>query len=87
MPAQHPDVAKSGPGASDGPPLQPVHVLWSGHLDGATVVLLFDSTRLARYTQPDVPSVNDPVRLDVARADGSDLASAGAVDSFTADTS
>ena len=79
MQAQHPDVAKSGPGASAGPPLQPVHVLWSGHLDGATVVLLFDSTRLARYTQPDVPSVNDPVRLDVVRADGSDLASAGAV--------
>ena len=77
--AQHPDVAEFGSGSSDGPPLQPVHVLWSGHLDGATVVLLFDSTRLARYTQPDVPSINDPVRLDVVRADGSDLASAGAV--------
>ena len=79
MQTQHPDVVKYGPGASDGSPLQPVHVLWSGHLDGATVVLLFDSTRLARYTQPDAPSADDPVRLDVVRADGSDLTSAGAV--------
>jgi hypothetical protein len=76
---QHPDVAEYGPGASEGPPLQPVHVLWSGHLDGATVVLLFDSTRLARYTRPDAPAADDPVRLDVVRADASDLTSAGAV--------
>jgi hypothetical protein len=76
---QRPDVIKYGPGASDGPPLQPVHVLWSGHLDGATVALLFDSTRLARYTQPDTPTADDPVRLDVVRADAADLASAGAV--------
>ncbi|WP_194913742.1 hypothetical protein [Catenulispora rubra] len=76
---QHPDVLKLGPGAAAGPLLQPVHVLWNGHLDGATVVLLFDSTRLARYTQPDAPTADDPVRLDVARADDSDLTSAGAV--------
>ena len=76
---RHPDVVKLGPGAADGPPLQPVHALWSGHLDGATVVLLFDSTRLARYTQPDAPTADDPVRLDVVRADDSDLTSAGAV--------
>lgn len=76
---QHPDVYKLGPGASDGPPLQPVHVLWSGHLDGATVVLLFDSTRLARYTKPDAPTTADPVRLDVVRADDADMTSAGAV--------
>ena len=77
--SQHPDVYKLGAGAADGPPLQPVHALWSGHLDGATVVLLFDSTRLARYTLPDAPSAADPVRLDVVPADGADLASAGAV--------
>ncbi|MEY9930123.1 hypothetical protein ABH926_004765 [Catenulispora sp. GP43] len=76
---RRPDVYKPGPGAADAPPLQPVHVLWSGHLDGATVVLLFDSTRLARYTQPDAPTPADPVRLDVVRADDSDPASAGAV--------
>jgi hypothetical protein len=76
---QHPDVVKLGPGAAGGPPLQPVHVLWNGHLDGATVVLLFDSTRLARYTLPDAPTADDPVRLDVVRADDSDLTSAGAV--------
>ncbi|WP_194925386.1 sigma-70 family RNA polymerase sigma factor [Catenulispora pinisilvae] len=77
--SQHPDVYKLGAGAADGPPLQPVHALWSGHLDGATVVLLFDSTRLARYTLPDAPSAADPVRLDVVPADGADLTSAGAV--------
>ncbi|MEZ0112217.1 hypothetical protein ABH920_006236 [Catenulispora sp. EB89] len=76
---QHPDVLKLGPGAAAGPPLQPVHVLWNGQLDGATVVLLFDSTRLARYTLPDAPTADDPVRLDVVRADDSDLTSAGAV--------
>ena len=76
---QRPDVYKPGPDVADGPPLQPVHVLWSGHLDGATVVLLFDSTRLARYTQPDAPTNDDPVRLDVVRADDSDQTSAGAV--------
>ncbi|MBS2537884.1 hypothetical protein KGQ20_34535 [Catenulispora sp. NF23] len=77
--SQHPDVYKLGLGAADGPPLQPVHVLWSGHLDGATVVLLFDSTRLARYTLPDAPTAADPVRLDVVPADDADLTSAGAV--------
>ena len=76
---QRPDVLKLGLGAASGPPLQPVHVLWNGHLDGASIVLLFDSTRLARYTLPDAPTADDPVRLDVVRADDSDLTSAGAV--------
>jgi hypothetical protein len=76
---QHPGVVRLGPGTAAGPPLQPVHTLWSGHLDGATVVLLFDSTRLARYTLPDAPTPADPVRLDVVRADGADMTSAGAV--------
>lgn len=76
---QQRDVYKPAPGTADGPPLQPVHALYSGHVDGATVVLLFDSTRLARYTVPDAPTAADPVRLDVAPAAGSDLTSAGAV--------
>jgi hypothetical protein len=76
---QRSGVYKPGPGASDAPPVLPVHVLWDGHLDGATVVLLYDSMRLARYTQPDSPTADDPTRLDVVRADDSDPTSAGAV--------
>lgn len=76
---QRPDVYKPAPGSPAGPPLQPIHALYSGHVDGATVVLLFDSTRLARYTVPDAPTAADPVRLDVTPAAGSDPTSAGAV--------
>ncbi|NUP48183.1 MAG: hypothetical protein HOW97_12845, partial [Catenulispora sp.] len=75
----HPEVLHLGAGASAAPPVLPVHVLWNGHLDGADVALLYDATRLARYTVPDHPTAADPVRLDVARADDSDVTSAGAV--------
>ncbi|ACU73088.1 conserved hypothetical protein [Catenulispora acidiphila DSM 44928] len=74
-----PGVAQAGPGTSAEAPVAPVRLLWNGRLDGATVVLLADATRLARYTRPDHPSAADPVRLDVARADDSDVTSAGAV--------
>ncbi|OLE20980.1 MAG: hypothetical protein AUG49_23050 [Catenulispora sp. 13_1_20CM_3_70_7] len=76
---KHPDAFHLGPGASDTPPVLPVHILWTGHLDGATVVLLYDTTRLARYTVPDHPTAADAVRLDLVRADDSDLTTAGAV--------
>ncbi|GAA1969061.1 hypothetical protein [Catenulispora subtropica] len=75
----HSDVFRLGPGASEAPPVSPVHVLWNGHVDGAAVVLLYDTTRLARYTVPDHPTADDPVRLDVVRADDSDVTTAGAV--------
>ncbi|MFL6115358.1 MAG: hypothetical protein ACJ786_29035 [Catenulispora sp.] len=76
---KRPGVFHPGPGASDAPPVLPVHILWTGHLDGATVVLLYDTTRLARYTVPDHPAADDAVRLDLVRADDSDLTTAGAV--------
>jgi hypothetical protein len=72
-------VVAPGPGASAGAPAAPVRVLWNGRLDGASVVLLADATRLARYTRPDTPTADDPVRLDLARADDADVTSAGAV--------
>lgn len=75
----HSGVFHLGPGASGAPPILPVHVLWTGTLDGANVVLLYDGTRLARYTVPHQPAATDPTRLDVVRADDSDLTTAGAV--------
>jgi hypothetical protein len=74
-----PHVLRLGAGASDAPPVVPVHVLWNGHVDGAAVVVLYDSTRLARYTVPDRPTGDDAARLDVVRADDSDVTTAGAV--------
>ncbi|MEZ0114580.1 hypothetical protein ABH920_008615 [Catenulispora sp. EB89] len=74
-----PGVAKPGPGTTAEAPVAPVRALWNGRLDGATVVLLADATRLARYTRPDQPTADDPVRLELTRADDSDVTSAGAV--------
>ena len=72
-------VLHVGPGAAATPPVLPVHLLWNGTVDGASVVVLYDTTRLARYTVPDHPAADDPVRLDLVRADDSDLTTAGAV--------
>lgn len=72
-------VTKVEPGTIAEAPVAPVRVLWNGTLDGATVVLLADATRLARYTRPDRPTADDPVRLELTRADDSDVTSAGAV--------
>lgn len=74
-----PGVVKAAPGATSGAPVGPVRVLWNGESDGAAVVLLADATRLARYTRPDHPTAGDPVRLELTRADDSDVTSAGAV--------
>lgn len=72
-------VVRAGPSTSSEAPVAPVRVLWNGKVDGATVVLLADATRLARYTRPVHPTAEDPVRLELTRADDSDVTSAGAV--------
>ncbi|MFC1415775.1 hypothetical protein [Streptacidiphilus cavernicola] len=67
------------PGAVPEPPAQAPRLLWSGHLDGADVVLLDDGTELARYTRPDHPTAADPEQLRLTRSDESDVTTAGAV--------
>lgn len=74
-----PDIVSSGPGTVATPPEQSPRLLWAGHLDGASVVLLDDGSRLARYTRPDRPVAADPERLELTRSDESDVTTAGAV--------
>lgn len=71
-----PDVrATSGTRTRPGPPATPPQLLYAGDLAGTSVVLLADTTRLARYTEhPDGTRA-----LDIAAADDSDARSASAV--------
>ena len=72
-------LVRATPGTVAAPPAQEPRLLWSGHLDGADVVLLDDGTDLARYTRPDHPTAADPERLELTRSDESDVTTAGAV--------
>lgn len=63
-----------GPDAAVGPPSGTPRLLYAGDVAGAAVVLLADSTRLARYTEE-----HGRRRLDVASSDDSDERSASAV--------
>ncbi|MEU0937536.1 hypothetical protein [Embleya sp. NPDC005971] len=63
-----------GRGTAVGPPTGVPRVLYAGDVAGATVVLLADGTRLARYTDD-----HGRRTLDVAAADDSDERSASAV--------
>ncbi|MFC1436922.1 hypothetical protein ABUW04_01505 [Streptacidiphilus sp. N1-10] len=67
------------PGTTSAPPAQSPRLLWAGRVDGASVVLLDDGSRLARYTRPDRPTGSDVEQLDLSRSDESDVTTAGAV--------
>ncbi|MHA6757819.1 hypothetical protein [Streptacidiphilus sp. PAMC 29251] len=73
------DLVSATPGTVPAPPAQAPRLLWSGHLDGADVVLLDDGADLARYTRPDRPDAADPEQLELTRSDESDVTTAGAV--------
>ncbi|GHF72155.1 hypothetical protein GCM10018790_57500 [Kitasatospora xanthocidica] len=61
------------PGTDTTPPAEAPHLLFAGTVDGTGVVVLYDGLRIARYT--DGPQGG----LDLARADDSDVTTAGAV--------
>ncbi|MFD4535715.1 hypothetical protein ACFWNL_29510 [Kitasatospora sp. NPDC058397] len=64
---------RAEPGVDATPPVAPPALLFAGTVDGAAVVVLFDGRRLARYTD------GRDGGLDLARADDSDVTTAGAV--------
>ncbi|MFJ8434061.1 hypothetical protein ACIQ9P_22435 [Kitasatospora sp. NPDC094019] len=64
---------RAEPGTDTAPPVAPPRLLYAGTVDGAAVVLLYDGQRLARYTD------GSGGGLDLARADDSDVTTAGAV--------
>lgn len=66
------------PGTQPGPAAGPPQLLYAGEVDGASLVLLHDGLRLARYAEP-AGSKEGTVGLDFARTDGADTASASAV--------
>ncbi|WP_158844924.1 hypothetical protein [Streptomyces sp. NRRL WC-3742] len=65
------------PGTDPAPPAAPPHLLYAGTVDGTGVVVLYDGRRLARYA--DGPGNGPGGGLDLARADGADPATAGAL--------
>ncbi|MDK1474075.1 hypothetical protein QNO07_11720 [Streptomyces sp. 549] len=66
------------PGTQPGPPSGPPQLLYAGEVDGASVVLLYDGLRIARYAEPS-GGKQGPVGLDFARTDGADLTASSAV--------
>ncbi|GAA4875511.1 hypothetical protein [Kitasatospora terrestris] len=69
--AAGPAASAAEPGTPAGPPGGDARVLYAGDVDGAAVVLLYDATRIARWT--------DGEGLRLARADSSDVTTAAAV--------
>ncbi|MGH3313361.1 MAG: hypothetical protein ACRDP3_22700, partial [Streptomyces sp.] len=65
-------------GTPEGPPSGPPQLLFAGRVDGAAVVLLHDGLRVARYAEPEGAQEGGAV-LDLARTDGADTASSGAL--------
>ncbi|WP_181769224.1 hypothetical protein, partial [Streptomyces albidus (ex Kaewkla and Franco 2022)] len=65
-------------GTPAGPPVGPPSLLYAGRVDGASVVLLHDGLRVARYAEPEGAQEGGAV-LDLARTDGADTAAAGAL--------
>ncbi|MFJ1932071.1 hypothetical protein ACIOGZ_05260 [Kitasatospora sp. NPDC088160] len=61
------------PGVDATPPVAPPALLFAGTVDGTALVVLFDGRRLARYAD------GRDGGLDLARADDSDVTTAGAV--------
>ncbi|MET9297274.1 hypothetical protein, partial [Streptomyces sp. NPDC003077] len=68
------------PGTAAGPPAGPPQLLYAGVVDRATVVLLYDGLRVARYAETaEDPGEAGGAALDLARVDGADTADAGAL--------
>nr|WP_267245552.1 hypothetical protein [Streptomyces sp. PR69] len=75
------------PGTPAGPPMGPPQLLYAGEVDQARVVLLYDGLRVVRYAEPKdgaggaggAGASGAAAALDLARADGADAASAGAL--------
>ncbi len=65
--------SRAEPGTDAAPPVEAPHLLFAGTVDGTGVVLLYDGRRIARYTD------GRGGGLDLARADDSDVTTAGAV--------
>ena len=65
-------------GTPAGPPVGPPQLLYAGRVAGASVVLLHDGLRIARYAEPEGAKEGGAV-LDLARTDGAEMASAGAL--------
>lgn len=64
-------------GTATVPPAQPPRLLYAGEVEGASVVLLHDGQRLARYAEP--LSGDGAPALDFARTDDADVTTAAAV--------
>ncbi|MFF7988990.1 hypothetical protein ACFZDG_04235 [Kitasatospora xanthocidica] len=64
---------RAEPGTDAAPPAEAPHLLFAGTVDGSGVVVLYDGRRIARYTD------GQEGGLDLARADDSDVTTAGAV--------
>ncbi|MGW7520534.1 hypothetical protein ACWGJ2_33630 [Streptomyces sp. NPDC054796] len=65
-------------GTPAGPPSGPPRLLYAGTVDGARVVLLHDGLRVARYAES-AGAERGGAALDLARTDGADEVSAGAL--------
>jgi hypothetical protein len=65
-------------GTPAGPPVGPPQLLYAGRVDGASVVLLYDGLRVARYAEAEGAEDGGAI-LDLARTDGADTASSGAL--------
>lgn len=72
-------------GTPAGPPAGPPHLLYAGRVDGASVVVLHDGLRVARYAEPEGADEGGAV-LDLARTDGAEAASAAALVVSRSDT-
>ncbi|MER7769150.1 hypothetical protein [Kitasatospora sp. NPDC096140] len=71
--AQPGPQTRAEPGTDPAPPVEAPQLLFAGTVEGTGVVVLYDGRRLARYTD------GRDGGLDLARADDSDLTTAGAV--------
>ncbi|WP_016906829.1 hypothetical protein [Streptomyces xiaopingdaonensis] len=65
-------------GTSAAPPAGAPKLLYAGEVDGASVVLLYDGLRVARYAEP-AGADGGPAALDLVRTDGADAASSAAL--------
>ncbi|WP_259471003.1 hypothetical protein [Streptomyces sp. 1114.5] len=75
--AQPGPPSRAEPGTDPAPPVEAPHLLFAGTVDGTGVVVLYDGRRIARYT--DAPDGGPDGGLDLARADDSDVTTAGAL--------
>ncbi|MFE3327433.1 hypothetical protein [Streptomyces sp. NPDC059176] len=66
------------PGTPSGPPIGAPQLLFAGRVDRARVVVFHDGLRIVRYAEPSDGTARGAA-LDLARVDGADAASSGAL--------